>query len=363
MRTCIGVGTALALASFATGRASDKEMEFYFGPATGPKRPAAIWLRACPHQSSGRHRTAGCRILAANANFGRDCAVAVRLFAETWQRSGSGGVRICDPKIAAALASLSTPQKISTLRRERGFPGLELLALLVDSCFSRSKLPKAMACEHPRAKVGNLVLSSSRSSVPHPQHGGTASQPARRTYAYADLIPRHPQCGRAGLGKVSARRLRNHPRRSRGSCTNATRCATSTIPSRSPSPSLRGSRRSGTTRSTSATAVLMSRMPPAVSVGGGGAYKLSSIWRQPTAKDLRAASIITMPTGTRWSRNMHAPELKAPAGSRRICNGSPRRAPDLITIAARFGRVSWKYSSVAYSLILKDVGVLLQDAT
>ncbi len=32
----------------------------------------------------------------------------------------------------------------------------------------------------------------------------------------------------------------------------------------------------------------------------------------------------------------------------------------LITIAARFGRVSWKYSSIAYSLILKDVGVLLQ---
>jgi SagB-type dehydrogenase family enzyme len=32
----------------------------------------------------------------------------------------------------------------------------------------------------------------------------------------------------------------------------------------------------------------------------------------------------------------------------------------LIVIAARFGRVSWKYSSVAYSLILKDVGVLTQ---
>jgi SagB-type dehydrogenase family enzyme len=26
----------------------------------------------------------------------------------------------------------------------------------------------------------------------------------------------------------------------------------------------------------------------------------------------------------------------------------------------RFGRVSWKYSSLAYSLILKDVGVLTQ---
>ena len=32
----------------------------------------------------------------------------------------------------------------------------------------------------------------------------------------------------------------------------------------------------------------------------------------------------------------------------------------LVTIAARFNRVAWKYSAIAYSLILKDVGVLLQ---
>src|ERR1700753_3669357 len=32
----------------------------------------------------------------------------------------------------------------------------------------------------------------------------------------------------------------------------------------------------------------------------------------------------------------------------------------LITMAARFGRTSWKYTSIAYSLILKDVGALLQ---
>jgi SagB-type dehydrogenase family enzyme len=32
----------------------------------------------------------------------------------------------------------------------------------------------------------------------------------------------------------------------------------------------------------------------------------------------------------------------------------------LITMAARFGRLSWKYSSIAYALILKDVGVLTQ---
>ena len=38
-----------------------------------------------------------------------------------------------------------------------------------------------------------------------------------------------------------------------------------------------------------------------------------------------------------------------------------RRPPQvLITIAARFGRIAWKYSSIAYSLILKDVGSMIQ---
>jgi SagB-type dehydrogenase family enzyme len=32
----------------------------------------------------------------------------------------------------------------------------------------------------------------------------------------------------------------------------------------------------------------------------------------------------------------------------------------LITIAARCGRISWKYSSIAYSLVLRDAGVLMQ---
>ena len=33
----------------------------------------------------------------------------------------------------------------------------------------------------------------------------------------------------------------------------------------------------------------------------------------------------------------------------------------LITITARFGRISWKYGSIAYSLILKDAGILTQS--
>ena len=40
--------------------------------------------------------------------------------------------KICDPKIAAAIAMLSTPQQIKALRQQEGFPGVELLALLLD---------------------------------------------------------------------------------------------------------------------------------------------------------------------------------------------------------------------------------------
>ena len=40
--------------------------------------------------------------------------------------------RICDPNVAVALATLSTPQKIGRLRKQRGFPGLTLLALLLN---------------------------------------------------------------------------------------------------------------------------------------------------------------------------------------------------------------------------------------
>src|SRR5208282_6802876 len=36
--------------------------------------------------------------------------------------------KLCDPKIAAAVAKLSTPQQIKQLRRQDDFPGLELLA-------------------------------------------------------------------------------------------------------------------------------------------------------------------------------------------------------------------------------------------
>jgi SagB-type dehydrogenase family enzyme len=52
--------------------------------------------------------------------------------------------------------------------------------------------------------------------------------------------------------------------------------------------------------------------------------------------------------------------LEAQLRGAQFAMGAPAVPQILITIAARFGRVSWKYSSIAFSLILKDAGALMQ---
>jgi len=58
--------------------------------------------------------------------------------------------------------------------------------------------------------------------------------------------------------------------------------------------------------------------------------------------------------------NVHSQQIDAQLVAAQSAMGIDVVPQVLITIAGRFGRVAWKYSSVAYSLILKDVGVLLQ---
>ena len=55
-----------------------------------------------------------------------------------------------------------------------------------------------------------------------------------------------------------------------------------------------------------------------------------------------------------------APELDAQLAAAEFAMDAPGAPQILITIAARFDRTAWKYSSIAYSLVLKDVGVLIQ---
>ena len=58
--------------------------------------------------------------------------------------------------------------------------------------------------------------------------------------------------------------------------------------------------------------------------------------------------------------DVRASEFEAQLKAAELAMATPTAPQILITIAARFGRTSWKYSSIAYALILKDVGVLMQ---
>jgi SagB-type dehydrogenase family enzyme len=55
-----------------------------------------------------------------------------------------------------------------------------------------------------------------------------------------------------------------------------------------------------------------------------------------------------------------AQELEALLARAKFAMDAPAAPQILIVIAARFGRISWKYSSLAYALVLKDVGILTQ---
>jgi SagB-type dehydrogenase family enzyme len=57
---------------------------------------------------------------------------------------------------------------------------------------------------------------------------------------------------------------------------------------------------------------------------------------------------------------VHSQQIETQLVSAQFAMGVATVPQVLITITGRFGRVAWKYSSVAYSLILKDVGVLFQ---
>jgi SagB-type dehydrogenase family enzyme len=93
----------------------------------------------------------------------------------------------------------------------------------------------------------------------------------------------------------------------------------------------------------------------------GGSYELELYVAVDTCEGLArgfyhydAGGHALVPIGAR------AQELEALLRGAAFAMGAPAVPQILITLAARFGRVSWKYSSLAYALILKDVGVLTQ---
>jgi SagB-type dehydrogenase family enzyme len=284
--------------------------------------------------------------------------------------------RVCDPKIMAALAALSSPQKVSKLRRQEIFPADELLALLVD-CRIVFKLADArdQGLRHSEGDE-HLVVWDFHDLLFHVHSTeGRQANPLGGRYPYADAIAPPPAVRPPWPGKAIDLRAFTAP------------------PSESISPfaALLRERRSARDFDDEKPITLAE-----LAMFLDGAARVLSKWTSPldfgdgsfgpdidyTARPYPAAGsayelelylAVTHCEGLEqgfyhYDADRHvlvpiaarAQELDAVIGAAAYAMDAPGPPQILITIAARFNRIAWKYSAIAYSLILRDVGVLLQ---
>jgi SagB-type dehydrogenase family enzyme len=283
--------------------------------------------------------------------------------------------RICNPRIAAALLMLSTPQQIKKLRRQDGFPGVELLALLVD-CHILFKIDPARSKGlRPDEGDSALVLWDFHDLLFHTRSTqGRHANPTGGVYPYAGAIAPPPAVRPRWPGKkIDLRKLEAAP----------------SLPI-SPAAGLLRERHSTRdfdvgrpitlaelARFLDAAARIHTQWKSRLDFGGGDGPEVDYAARPyPSGGASYALELyLAVDNCDGLARGFYhydaaghaltpiearAPKLDALLSEAAFAMDAPALPQVLITIAARFGRVSWKYSSLAYALILKDAGVLLQ---
>jgi SagB-type dehydrogenase family enzyme len=280
--------------------------------------------------------------------------------------------RICDPKIAATLAMLATPHRLKQLRRQAGFPGLELLALLVD-CQILFKIdsPRAGGLR-PEEGDDDLVLWDFHDLLFHARSSeGRHANPLGGLYPYANVRPPLPAVRPSWAGrKIDLREISVEQPISAARRLLDERHSTRDFDDRRPITFAE------LARFLAATARVQSSFERRIDLGeggpvvtyaprpypsGGGSYafelylavdKCEGLARGFYHYDAGAHALVAI--------EVRAHELDSLLMAAEFAMAAPAPPQILITIAARFGRVSWKYSSIAYALILKDVGALMQ---
>jgi SagB-type dehydrogenase family enzyme len=282
--------------------------------------------------------------------------------------------KICDPKIAAALAILSTPRQIKELRRQDGFPGRELLALLVD-CQILFKIDAARdGGLRPAEGDHDLVLWDFHDLLFHARSTeGRHANPLGGVYPYAGVIPAPPAVRPRWPGKtIDLRKVaaaQSQPI-SPAATLLRERHSTRSFDDRQPITLVE------LARFLDATARVQSTVESKVDPGNGGpvvAYATRPYPSGGASYELELYLAVDACDGLargfyHYDASAHAlapidvgaQELDALLAGAQFAMAAPAPPQILITIAARFGRVSWKYSSIAYALILKDVGALMQ---
>jgi SagB-type dehydrogenase family enzyme len=282
--------------------------------------------------------------------------------------------RICDPKIASAIAHLSTPQQLKKFRLYEGFPGAELLALLVD-CQILFKVDAAGG-DGLRSAEGddNLVLWDFHDLLFHTHSTeGRQANPLGGLYPHAGVIPPPPAVRPRWPGKkIDLRKFQAAPSETISPFATLMRERHSTrdFDDRQPITLAELS------RLLDDTARIQAKWKSRVDLGNGGplvAYTTRPYPSGGSAYELELYLAVANCEGLargfyHYDADRHAlvpiaartAEIDAMLAAAEFAMDAPGAPQILITIAARFDRISWKYSSIAYSLILKDVGVLIQ---
>jgi SagB-type dehydrogenase family enzyme len=278
--------------------------------------------------------------------------------------------KICDPNIAAALAMLVSPQQIKQLRSEDGFPGVELLALLLD-CRIIFKIDLANKSSLQLAEGDdNLVLWDFHDLLFHSRStGGRHANLLGGVYPYAGVIPPVPAVRPRWPGKkIDLRKLSSGPPELVSPVAKLLRerHSTRSFDDRRPITLTELARFLDST----ARVLSASNSEPDLHDGGyitrpypsaGASHELELYLAVNNCEGLKRGFYHYDAAAHRlvWI-GVSEDELEQHLAGAEYSMSAAAATQILITMAARFARVSWKYSSIAYSLILKDVGVLMQ---
>jgi SagB-type dehydrogenase family enzyme len=282
--------------------------------------------------------------------------------------------RICSPKVATAVAMLATPHQINQLRRQDSFPGPELIALLMDCQILFNVDSVHDNALRPTEGDDNLVLWDFHDLLFHTRSTeGRHANPLGGVYPYARVMPPLEAVRPRWPGnKIELRKFSAESPQAISPIARLLRERHSTrvFDDQRPITLAEVSRfLDGTSRVQSkwTSKLVAGDDGPVLEYAGkpypsgGGSYELELYLAVDKCGGLArgfyhydAGGHALVPIDVR------AEELEALLAGAEFAMGAPAKPQILITIAARFGRVSWKYSSLAYALILKDVGVLLQ---
>jgi SagB-type dehydrogenase family enzyme len=283
--------------------------------------------------------------------------------------------RISEPTIAAILALLAKPQQIKQFRRQQNFPGLELLALLVD-CQILFKIDADGNGLRPDEGDHALVLWDFHDLLFHARSTeGRHANPLGGAYPYADVIAPLPAVRPSWPGtKIDLREIPPTPAEALSTAAKLLRERHSTRDFDSQRPITL----TELARFLDSTARVQSEVNAPLDHGGGSggpeltytmrpypsggaSYELELYLAVDTCEGLSrrfyhydAGAHALVPIETRGN------QFDALLKSAQFAMGVNAAPQILIIVAARFGRISWKYSSIAYALILKDVGALMQ---